>query len=391
MARNFTGPWVPTAEPGEHFDAKTPGLGLRVSPKGKRTWFLRAHTGNGRQVRRKLGEYPKMTLAKAREAAAIKWGEAKAGTLEEVRGARPMTFGEAAEEALAVMATSTRERTIRERRRILTHDLLPAWKDLPVDSVTRGDVVNLVNGIAKRGSPVMANRTLSMIRATFNTLLDLELVESNPATRPKRFFRPEKPRERALTPGELRKLLEVVKGQGPEARAFFGLALNTAQRAGAIAGARWEEFDMEARTWTIPPDEGRKFKKYPRVVPLNDGALRALQTLQTEKKAHSDLLFPARGGAKAPHFTGWHNVARRLREEAKVEGWSFHTFRATFRGLATRELRIRPDVADAILGHDLQTVGHVHYETDKPTFLLAEKQKALEAWAAFLCRLERKG
>ncbi|MFC1660335.1 tyrosine-type recombinase/integrase, partial [Gemmatimonadota bacterium] len=222
----------------------------------------------------------------------------------------------------------------------------------------------------------------SMVRALFNAMLDLELVEANPATRPDRFMRDEKPKERALSKDELRRVLQAAKAEGPEARAFFGLAAFTVQRAGAIAAARWDEFDGE--TWTIPPEERRKFKGYARVVPLNAGALGAVRVLVEEAGVQGSYLFPSRGGSKAPHFTGWHNLTRRLRARSGVEGWSLHDLRSTFRGIATRELQIRADVADAILGHAITTVGHVHYEADKSTYLLAEKREALEAWSSFL-------
>jgi len=385
----FSDPWVKNAPPGEHYDAGEANLGLRVSPRLKRVWFFRGKLADGRQVRRSLGTYPEMTLAQARKAAEDTRGQARRGELEEVKRDRPLTFGEAAEKALAVMALSTRERTIRERRRILTHDLLPAWKGRPVESITRSDVASLVERIAERGSPVMANRTLSLVRALYNALLDLELVEANPASRPKRFLRPEKPKERALSKAELKAVIRAVQKEGPVSRAFFGLALNTLQRAGAIARAAWSEFDTE--TWTVPPEEGRKFRGYARAVPLNTGALRAIRVLQEETKADAVYLFPSRAGTKAPHYSSsaWNGLIRRLRKESGVGGWTIHDLRATFRTLATRELKVRPDVADAILGHAISTVGHVHYEADKRTYLLAEKREALEAWDTFLERLPR--
>ncbi len=90
--RRFSAPWIPKAPRGEHYDGGQVGLGLRVSPEGKRTWFVRVHLRDGRQVRRKLGEFPAMTLSQAREAAAIRFGQAKDGTLEEVRRDHPLTL-----------------------------------------------------------------------------------------------------------------------------------------------------------------------------------------------------------------------------------------------------------------------------------------------------------
>jgi integrase len=309
-------------------------------------------------------------------------GEAAGGVEARWSPGRVLTFEEAAERALELMANRTRERTTRERRRILEADLLPAWSDRAVTDIRRADVAELASKIAARGSPVMANRTLSMVRALFNAMLDLELVEANPATRPDRFMRGEKPRERALGRDELRAILKAAEGQGPEARAFFGLVAHTVQRAGAVAAARWEEFNGDA--WTIPPEERRKFKGYARTVPINVGAQSALRVLVEEAGVQGPYLFPSREGAREPHWTNWNRIHRRLRREAGVDGWSLHDLRATFRTNATRELEIPAEVADAVLGHAIPTVGHVHYEADKSTYLLAEKREALQKWDRFL-------
>jgi integrase len=368
---------------------------LRVSPRGKRVWFLRYRIPGEGERRERLGTFPEMSLGSARKRARGILGRVAGGEdpredpVEEEVGV--LSFKDAAERALSLMARRTRERTIQERRRILNRELLPSWGDRPVSEIRRGDVAALVEGIAGRGAPVMANRTLSLVRAIFNALLDMELAEANPATRPGRFMEEESPRERSLSREELKAILKAAEEEGPEARTFLSLVLFTAQRAGAVAAARWEEFDLGAGTWRIPPEPGRKFTKFPRLVPLNDGARGALRILAEETGVEGPYLFPARGGAKAATMKGWHNLAARIRRRSKVDGWTFHDFRRTFRGLATRALGVRPDVADAVLGHTIGTVGHVHYEADKTGYLLEEKRAALGGWGSYLDRLLKEG
>ena len=190
----------------------------------------------------------------------MRLGEAADGGGDRWRPEKALPFQEAAEEALELMAHRTRPLTVRERRRILEKDILPAWGDRLAKDIRRADVVALAREIAARGSPVMANRTLSLIRALFNAMLDLEMVDANPATRLHRFLQEEKPRARALAKGTLKGIRKAVQEEGPKARAFVGLCLFTVQRAGAVAASRWGEFDLEAETWTIPPEAGRKFK-----------------------------------------------------------------------------------------------------------------------------------
>ncbi len=56
----------------EYWDAATPGLCLRVTPRGAKTWTLKYRPGGGRQCRQQrlsIGPFPAVSLAEARTAA----------------------------------------------------------------------------------------------------------------------------------------------------------------------------------------------------------------------------------------------------------------------------------------------------------------------------------
>ena len=380
--KDLSAPFVEKAPPGEHYDGKEAGLGLRVSPKGKRAWFLRYRGPGGTHRRYALGTFPAVGLKEARLRARDRKAEVSQGYDPAAR--RALTFGDIAEQALAIIEPKTRPSTIKERRRMLDHDLLPRWRDVPAASVSRSDVATLGKEIAGRGSPVTANRTISLVRLLYNAALDLELVDANPATRPRRFLQDEAPRERDLSGDELEAIQRAAGDEAPEARAFVELCLYTAQRAGAVAAARRDEFDIAGRLWTIPPTPGRKFSGYARLVPLSELALEALHRLREVSGDSNPYLFPSRAEAEKPHWTNWHKIIGRLRTSSKVKGWSVHTFRTAFRTTATRDLNVPADVADAVLGHTLGTVGHIHYNADKAGYLLPEKADALQRWADYL-------
>ena len=50
------------------FDSKVKGLGIRISPHGKKSWFVMRRV-NGRMVRKTFGSYPDTSLANARKLA----------------------------------------------------------------------------------------------------------------------------------------------------------------------------------------------------------------------------------------------------------------------------------------------------------------------------------
>jgi len=174
-----------TELPQEDFwDTVTPGLLLRISgATGKKTWMVRYRVG-GKQRRQKVGTTERMTLADARDEARdilkrADAGEDPAQKKEELRQGLH-TFGALAEEVLEARALKTRDRTQRERARILNRELLPVWDDRPVDSIDRREVVHLVEKIAHRGSPVLANRTLSLIHLILTTDCDGASQRSRP-------------------------------------------------------------------------------------------------------------------------------------------------------------------------------------------------------------------
>ena len=58
---------------------------------------------------------------------------------------------------------------------------------------------------------------------------------------------------------------------------MYQMLLLTGQRRGEVAGARWSEFDLAAKTWTVPPERFKSNSVH--VVPLTDDVLALLATL----------------------------------------------------------------------------------------------------------------
>src|SRR5215831_8261770 len=70
---HFTARWVESIKPSssgrvDYFDTQAPNVGLRVSPEGRKTWFV-MYRIHGRLRRLTLGTYPALTLADARDKA----------------------------------------------------------------------------------------------------------------------------------------------------------------------------------------------------------------------------------------------------------------------------------------------------------------------------------
>ena len=160
----------------EYFDASFPGLALRITENGGKSWcaFYRFH---GRLRRFTIGSYPAIKPAAARKAAQAALERVRLGVdpAEEKRARRDQrppeaeTFEAVARDYLNQHHKRTAEnRRSRKQRATLKRTPLPAWGKRPIASITRRDVIELIDRIVQRGAEVQANRTLARLRAFFN-------------------------------------------------------------------------------------------------------------------------------------------------------------------------------------------------------------------------------
>jgi integrase len=151
-----------------------------------------------------------------------------------------------------------------------------------------------------------------------------------------------------------------------------------------VRGARWSEFDLDARMWTIPAERSKNGR--PHTVYLTDAILQLLKKVPRFKDV--ELLFPAAGNPKQP-MSGDQKVKDRIdkrmreamseAEAKKSENWCLHDFRRTI-ATGLQRLGFRPDIADQVIGHVGSTRGgagahYLHHGYEK------ERKEALTAWS----------
>jgi integrase len=353
----------------DYFDAVVPGLALRVTPRGVKTWcvFYRAPVG-GRLRRLTLGRAPVLSLAQARAQARailarVHTGDDPAVTKAAAR--RAWTVADLADAYLTRYARP-RKRSWRADQRLLSKEILPHWRTWPIREVTRQDVRRLVEAIVARGAPVLANRTAALLSKFFAFAVDDGLLEHNPAAR---IGRPavERARDRVLTTDEIRQFWHALEREAPALRDRLRFQLLTAQRPGEVRDARWAEFDLEGGWWTIPA--ARSKNKLPHRVPLTPLALEILAARRAADPAAAPETFVFRG-------------ARGKRQDA-----------AALRRMGIPDLRLhdlRRVAAShmASLGVSRLVIGRVLNHVERGVTAVydrhsydAEKRAALEAWA----------
>lgn len=71
-------------------------------------------------------------------------------------------------------------RTGKEVRRMFDVDVLPAWGARTLASITRRDVIDLLDRIVDSGRPVRANRIFAAVRKFFNSAVERDLLGVSP-------------------------------------------------------------------------------------------------------------------------------------------------------------------------------------------------------------------
>lgn len=142
----------------------------------------------------------------------------------------------------------------------------------------------------------------------------------------------------------------------------------TGCRSGEVRGAKWGEFDLDARTWTIPADRMKAKREH--VVPLSDQAVALVQEARTPGET---WLFPSE--------TGLQIASAILSRLTKNHGTTIHGFRTAFKGWAI-ENRLRREAVEACLAHTigLTNVEQAYIQAD----LLQERAAIMQAWADYL-------
>jgi integrase len=372
-------------------DAEVSGLGVRVTDKGKRTFFLIArYPGSNNPTRRALGEYPTDSLLEAREKARKwrKWIEKGKDPKHEEESLRLAELRKQADTFDAAIEKYAKRVLAKQRRghRVI-HEIntffIDRWKGRPISSIDRQDVLAIVNETIERGAPYQAHNLLGHVRSFFNWAIATEDygLEHSPCDRikPKVVIGERKPRQRTLDDAELAALWRATEHMGYPFGPLFQLLLLTGCRKSEIGEAQRGEFDAEKRRLVIPPDRFKSDAQH--LVPLSDWAWTIVQALP--KFTRGEYLFSSTFGEKP--VSGFAGAKERLdalmTEElgGKLKPFRTHDLRRTVR-TRLAALRISDLVAEMVIGHGRKGIQRVY---DQHTYE-NEMREALELWAGRL-------
>jgi integrase len=228
-----------------------------------------------------------------------------------------------------------------------------------------------------------------MLRRLYNWAIDQVAygIEINPCDRlkPKAIIGARKPRTRILTDTELRAAWKASAPLGYPYGPMFQFLMLTGQRRTEVTGARWREFDLDKKLWTIPAERMKGDAAH--VVPLSDDALAILKALPRFRGG--DFMFSSTGGrkplnglakAKVRLDQRMLEILREENPEASLTPFVTHDLRRSFRTGLSAIPQISDLVRELVISH---TKPGLHKVYDQWAYL-DEKRHALDAWTARL-------
>jgi integrase len=387
----------------EYWDKNMPGFALRVSYRGTKSWVLMTRTkGDPKLKRITLGDADVMTLAEAHTAAHEAKRLAKAGIdpreekrqrQSEADEARALTFGTMADQFIERYARPRlKPRSIIGYTATLKGERTLAWQHKPIASIGRRDVMALLDGLEASGKHAMAKVTLAHLQKFFGWCAERDVVSELPTHRI-RLNGSLKPRERALSLDELRRVWNAAEKIGGAGGALVKVLILTGQRRHETSVMRWRDLsglENGNLLWSIPADVTKNHR--PHDVPLAPEAVAVIRSLpiMTVKSAKgedkSELIFTTAGTVP---LAGFSTLKRKIDKQIAKDGgepmapWTMHDLRRSLvtgmndRGIAP------PHIIEAVVNHISGHRGGIAGIYNKAVYM-DERRRALEAWAELI-------
>jgi integrase len=344
------------------WDERCPGLCLRVTPNAARSFFavMRA-PGDRNPSWIKVGAPPAMSVAEARKAARAALVALARNDPTKPKPLPPapplLLFGAVAEEFIEGYVSGLRTASAYTNR---VRGLIGLWRGRPIASITRRDVIQLIEDRVRISGGNSARHLFSDMTAIFAWCCDRDLIEASPCAgvRAVKLHGRATQRDRVLTDDELAAIWAAAQALGGDYAAVIKLLMLSGQRRGQFGALQWPE--VEADRILFP---GARMKTgRPHILPLT----MMMRELLPPRRLHGGRVFGA---------ITWSRAKRRLDRLSGVADWCLHDLRRTCRtGLSA--LGVADGIGERILAH---APGGVRGVYDRHDYLV-EMLEALLAW-----------
>lgn len=357
------------------------GLYLEIKPNGVKAWRYRFKFVD-KASWFALGDYPSVSLSDAREKCDQARKLVRQGVnpvqnrqIERIKREQDSenTFEVIAKEWLALKSWEPVTKV--RRLDMLERVVFPSIGKLPVRQVTSAHVLNILTKTVKRGAPTVAAEAKRTMSAVFELAVATLRADTDPVWPVRKSLPPNKTQhKRALSIEEVGKLLVDFDSHGGNFQTLYAFRLMwlTLTRPNEAVQARWPEFDLERKVWTIPKERMKARREH--VLPLPNQAIKLLEALKPIT-GHRSHVFPNRDDGDRPMADA------ALRQALKKLGWatkySPHGTRTTG-STRLNELGYRTDAIEAQLAH--AEPNSVRRAYNHATYM-DERREMMQAWA----------
>lgn len=367
------------AKPGLHPDGGN--LYLCVSHSGARSWRF-IYTSKGKRVELGIGALETVSLADARTKAAegrklLQEGIDLKQHWTKRRASSDRSFGAVAIEHIEAHEPAWKNAKHRQQwRNTLTTYAASIW-NTPVDQVSVEDVLAILK-------PIWFSKpeTAIRVRGRIECILDAAKVRGlrggeNPAAwrgnlallLPAR-KKGTKRHHPAMPYAEVGEFMMKLRNLVALSTRALELTILTAARTSEVLNAKWSEFNLQERTWTIPAERMKAGREHR--IPLSPAAITLLESL-----GHNDeFVFPGQAEGKPLSNMALEMCLRRM----KLSHYTVHGFRSSFRDWAGEETAFPRDVAEMALAH---VVGSASERAYRRQTAFDKRRELMDAWAVY--------
>jgi integrase len=362
------------------YDTELKGFGVKVSTRGKVTYFVERRFANTKNIRKTIGNWPEMGLDESRQIAVATLGQIAAGIDVSKEKRDRLSRQRATLDADDLNTLYQRyfetiddgSRYRKEQRQAYEREVAGHIGHLPAAQVTKSGINDLLENLGSAGAQ---RAVFALLRPFFKWMVHRDLIVASPMAD---LVQPRQPqeRDRVLSDAELTQYVRAAMSLHYPWKEYFLLLLYTCQRRQEVSGMVWRELNLNAATWTIPAGRYKKGKK-PQLVPLSRQAVALLRGIQpiSEWVLSTNDTTPISGYA----------YAKKQIDQLMpgVAHWNAHRIRATGSTIMQR-LGHRPDVIDLVQGHRIGSKVRRAYQLWQYE---DDKRRALQGLGDFVERL----
>jgi integrase len=371
--------------------------GLRLHPtktKGRGAWklrFISPETGKRRDMG--LGVYPEVSILEARELANKARSQAASGVdpisarstdKKEVQKASDLMTFEIAAETVYESAKAGWQNGKHQAQWISTLRtyVFPCMGHKPLPEITVNDVAEALRPIWLTKAET-ASRVKQRIHHVMEWACAQQIIVGNPVNGVQHLL-PKQPsaasrvkHHPAMPWRDVPSFVENHIGKADNvSSALLLFVILTAVRSGEARKARWSEFDLKKKIWTIPAS--RMKAKVVHRVPLSSPAISLLERLH-KRGGQSSLVFPSPKAGTELTDMALTSFLRKHKAISDTHGRfaTAHGFRSSFRDWASENNYPR-DYAERALAHTINNAVEAAYHR---TDLLEQRRGMMEDWA----------